>query len=250
VHVPPSSQTKLAPARIEVKVRSQTEPIELRVCVWLNLPALRLLLPHKHKHTATTTHRTRSSVQVRAMASASRLDRLAKLVQKDINVSGSVFWRQHVTTLLTSEQALPFRPLPPEPTRVDDDDESGGVLLEEPQLPLAACSKQLATSPHKEVMPVSPKAQPNTDRRFLWIEGAVSSYNPGKMSKVANPPPSSSPLPSSDLNRGDPTAPHHHFTPILALAKYPYRFCNKSHSQDIASAFFDAGKFWKREWDL
>ena len=124
------------------------------------------------------------------------------------------------------------------------------MLLEEPQPPVAACSKQPAANLHKGAVPDSPGAQPNTDRRFVWVEGAVSSYNPGKMFNVRDPPLSTSALPSSDLNRGDLTAPHHHFTPIQALAKYPYRFCNKSHSQGIASAFFDAGKFWKREWDL
>ncbi|KAF1917951.1 hypothetical protein BDU57DRAFT_494404 [Ampelomyces quisqualis] len=150
------------------------------------------------------------------MASASRLDRLASLVQKDLN-------------------ALPSRSLPPEPTQEPTQEEEGdgigGILLEEPQPPLAACSKQLA------------------DRRVVLTEG-VSSYNPGNMSKVTNPPPNSSALPSSDLNRGDLTAPHHHFTPIQALSKYPYRFCNNNNSQEIASAFFDAGKFWNREWDL
>jgi hypothetical protein len=57
-------------------------------------------------------------------------------------------------------------------------------------------------------------------------------------------------LPVSDLQRGDLASPRHHFTPIQALAKYPYKYCNKIHMQDIASAFFDQGKFWQREWDL
>jgi hypothetical protein len=57
-------------------------------------------------------------------------------------------------------------------------------------------------------------------------------------------------LPTTNLNRGDLATVYHLFTPIQALAKYPYKFCDKNHSQDIASAFFDGGKFWKREWDL
>ncbi|KAH7411613.1 hypothetical protein DE146DRAFT_602960 [Phaeosphaeria sp. MPI-PUGE-AT-0046c] len=91
---------------------------------------------------------------------------------------------------------------------------------------------------------------PNTERRFVLVEGAVSSYNIGNKRSSTAPPVPSSPLPTIDLSRGDLAPARHHFTPILALAKYPYKFCNPSHSQDIASAFFDAGKFWKREWDL
>jgi len=40
------------------------------------------------------------------------------------------------------------------------------------------------------------------------------------------------------------------FCPIQALAKYPYKFVPKAYSQAVASAIFDGGKFWQREWDL
>ncbi|GAB7339866.1 hypothetical protein MBLNU457_6399t1 [Dothideomycetes sp. NU457] len=43
------------------------------------------------------------------------------------------------------------------------------------------------------------------------------------------------------------------FCPILALAKFPYRYLPKSawnSQQLIASKFFDEGKFWQRDWNL
>jgi hypothetical protein len=41
-----------------------------------------------------------------------------------------------------------------------------------------------------------------------------------------------------------------YFCPILPVAKYPYNYVPKAESQAVASAFFDQGQFWKREWDL
>jgi len=57
-------------------------------------------------------------------------------------------------------------------------------------------------------------------------------------------------LTDTDLKPGGLISFGHKFTSIQALSKYPYKFCNKADMQDIASAFFDAGKFWDREWDL
>jgi hypothetical protein len=133
---------------------------------------------------------------------------------------------------------------------IEDDDESGGVLLDEPEPLPATSSKQPAISSHTKAAPVSTHVQSNTERRFILLEGMASSYNLGAMQTPTGPPRAASTLPLTDLKSGDLTAAEHHFTPIVALAKYPYKFCNKAHSQDIASAFFDQGKFWNREWDL
>jgi hypothetical protein len=148
------------------------------------------------------------------------------------------------------EQALPDRPVQLQPTSIKDDGVSGGVSLEEPQSPPTASSKQLATASPTKTAPIPAQAMSNPDRRFVLVKDAVSSYNAGPMQTTTGLPKVSSMLPAIDLNRGDLAAAHHHFTPIQALAKYPYKFCNKINSQDIASAFFDNGKFWKREWDL
>jgi hypothetical protein len=159
----------------------------------------------------------------------SRLERVAKLIQLDIN-------------------ALPDRAVPPQLAPASDDDESGGVSLEQTQPLSTGSSKQPANDASTNTAPVTAQAPANTDRRFVLVQGAVSSYNPGTMR--TSRPSKASPLPSIDLNRGDLAAARHRFTPIQALAKYPYKFCDRAHSQDIASAFFDDGKFWAREWDL
>ncbi|KAF2826313.1 hypothetical protein CC86DRAFT_27947 [Ophiobolus disseminans] len=175
------------------------------------------------------------------MASTSRLrlEQLRKLVQANID-------------------ALPDRPVSPEPAAVLDDDASGGVSLEglslENEPPQAtASSKQLPVDPPIKTAPVPTdsaasiiptQAPPNPDRRFVWVEGAVSSWNLGNMEK------STSTLPASGLHRGDLAPAHYPFTPILPLSKYPYKFCNPAQSQDITEAAFDKGQFWRREWDL
>ncbi|XPS67714.1 hypothetical protein M3J09_000016 [Ascochyta lentis] len=161
------------------------------------------------------------------MASAARLARLRELTEADI-------------------ESLPTRA--PEPV-FDDSDVSGGVqlepLIEEPSKQTAANTSQ--PPPH----PITVEA--DTDRRFIWLKDAESSYKPGpslKPSIVTIAPKPSAPLPTTYLKRGDLCPAQHHFVPIQALVKYPYKFCNKIHSQDIASAFFDQGKFWTRTWDL
>lgn len=98
----------------------------------------------------------------------------------------------------------------------------------------------------------------NLDRRFVVMENAVSAYKPIPManstatpkpvSGAALPPPA--PLADSGLQQGGLASATDHYAPILALAKYPYKFCNKTDMQAVATASFDAGKFWNREWDL
>lgn len=151
------------------------------------------------------------------MVSAARLERLRRIVQVDLD-------------------ALPDRASEP---IVSDSDTSGGIPLEVVDTP----SKQPAPEP-VQPQPTPIVEEPTTDRRFVWLEKAESSYKPASMPKPA------APLPVTFLNRGDLGSATQHYSPIVALSKYPYMWCNKSHSQDIASAFFDQGKFWAREWDL
>ncbi|KAJ4340925.1 hypothetical protein N0V95_007379 [Ascochyta clinopodiicola] len=161
------------------------------------------------------------------MASAARLQRLRKLTQVDVD-------------------ALPD--LAPEPA-FDDSDVSGGVPLE----PLIDTPSEQTAADSRQPRPEQTTDEPNTDRRYLWLKDTESSYNPISMLKspinTATPKPSAA-LPATNLKRGDLASTRLHFTPIQALGKYPYKFCNKTNSQDIASAFFDQGKFWAREWDL
>jgi hypothetical protein len=155
----------------------------------------------------------------------------------------------HARLTANHKQALPDRPPQPVIEPIEDDSDSGGVALEEPQPPPSSESKQTSDE-MPEKAPASTEPSPEDERRYVWIEGAVSSYNMGdKQPSTASPAPPG-PLPSIDLNRGDLAAARHHFTPIVALSKYPYKFCDKPHFQDIASALFDQGKFWNRQWDL
>jgi len=140
--------------------------------------------------------------------------------------------------------ALPDRA--PEPIFTDSD-ALGGVLL----TAVDVLSKQTAAD---DVQP-EPKPTANTDRRYFWLEDAESSYKaaaatPPKTACTTKPAKSAPSLPNNDLNRGDLGSVSQHYTPIVALSKYPYKWCDRIHSQDIASAFFDQGQFWAREWDL
>ncbi|KAI4671084.1 uncharacterized protein J4E88_009482 [Alternaria novae-zelandiae] len=176
------------------------------------------------------------------MASA-RLQRLRRFVQTDLD-------------------AVPDRPVSPQPEpnpepksdHASFNDCTGGVSLENAP-PNTPASKQTSTS-KIDTSIKTPPAVENTERRYIWVKDADSSFNPNldsmRLSTASAPAPrtDAAGLPATDLQRGDLASPRHHFTPIQALSKYPYKYCDKSHMQDIASAFFDQGKFWQREWDL
>jgi hypothetical protein len=40
------------------------------------------------------------------------------------------------------------------------------------------------------------------------------------------------------------------FVPIVPLSKFPYKYIPKERKEDVADAFFNAGQFWDRSWDL
>ncbi|KAF2854938.1 hypothetical protein T440DRAFT_386696 [Plenodomus tracheiphilus IPT5] len=175
-----------------------------------------------------------------ASSTPARLERLRKLAQEDID-------------------ALPDRPAPVAPAPASHDESHGGVALEPEQTqvpPFPTRHKPIVThEADRSIKPAAAKATTppnanNTDRRFVWVKDAESSYNPKTTSMPPAALPQTTKLPVTDLQRGHLASPRDHFTPIQALAKYPYKFCNQEHSQEIASAFFDQGKFWTREWEL
>ncbi|PVH98438.1 hypothetical protein DM02DRAFT_531085 [Periconia macrospinosa] len=171
-----------------------------------------------------------------------RLARLSELVQSDL-------------------AALPDRtPSPPSPdidlVSISDDDTQGRVPLstdasdKHTVTALATSSNTTSTPPlaqpspskvEKVIQPEDPSS--NDERRFIWLEGVPSTYN------LASMPARTVQLPPVTLTKGE-RAIDKSFAPLVALSKYPYKFCNKDHAQAVASAFFDAGKFWAREWDL
>ncbi|KAL1602559.1 hypothetical protein SLS60_005975 [Paraconiothyrium brasiliense] len=163
--------------------------------------------------------------------------------------------------------ALPDRVPSPEPSMDDKPAPGGGVALV-PKATVAEDKEDISIKPTGDASKRNPSldarmvtqdakadAPPtngqheNTDRRFVWVQGTESSHNLGSDPQLSPLP--THPLPPALLQRSEQAAPHEkYFTPIVALSKYPYKFCNKNCMQDIASAFFDQGKFWAREWDL
>ena len=56
-----------------------------------------------------------------------------------------------------------------------------------------------------------------------------------------------------DANLGELSAPELCFIPIIAFSRFPYKLLPSDlhhASEDIADAFFNAGKFWTRTWDV
>jgi len=90
------------------------------------------------------------------------------------------------------------------------------------------------------------------ERERLARESKASSMKLSSSSKIKPVEPSLDPL-KTDNRLGEVSPLGLRFCPILALAKFPYRYLPKSawsSQQLIASKFFDEGKFWQREWNL
>lgn len=53
-----------------------------------------------------------------------------------------------------------------------------------------------------------------------------------------------------DSRKGEPAPLGLGFCPFTAVTKFCYKFVKREFQQPIATAFFDEGKIWNREWDL
>ncbi|OAL44821.1 hypothetical protein IQ07DRAFT_649015 [Pyrenochaeta sp. DS3sAY3a] len=167
------------------------------------------------------------------MAASERLERLRNKLHAEVN-------------------ALPDRAPSPDLLLSSDEDDSGGISLEplSTQIPVDnPVSTADAVPPIDEEVPQQDPIA-DTERRFVWIKDAPSQAKPNSLPSNIGVPAPSCKLPVTDLQRGDLASNRHQFCPIQALAKFPYKFCNKVHMQAVASAFFDHGKFFEREWDL
>ena len=40
------------------------------------------------------------------------------------------------------------------------------------------------------------------------------------------------------------------YCPILAISRLPYTVMRASNAENVASLFFESGKFWQRPWDM
>jgi hypothetical protein len=165
------------------------------------------------------------------MALQARLARMRKLVQVDAD-------------------ALPDRSASPEVVSHGTDKESGGVSLENTQ---PASKQDTSNDTDTATKGPGPAADESADRRYVWVKDAKSSFNPNLDSmRLSTAPPDSAELPATDIQRGDLASALHGYSPLRAVAKYPYKYCKSDRTimQDIASDFFDNEKIWNREWDL
>ncbi|KAL6705229.1 hypothetical protein ACN47E_007189 [Coniothyrium glycines] len=161
---------------------------------------------------------------------AARLERLRELVQVHVD-------------------ALPDRAVTPQAEVSTGSDSDGGVPLDPQLQPNDNHFTPLGTDHDSNTAP--PSNADLSDQWAAWLDNIESSNTTNletKQQPTAAPTASSAPV--TGLQQGHLTAPDQLFTPIQALARYPYKFCDKTHMQDIASIFFDAGKFWEREWSL
>ena len=53
-----------------------------------------------------------------------------------------------------------------------------------------------------------------------------------------------------DPRKGEPAPLGINFTPFGAVTKFCYKFVKRELQQPLATAFFDEGKIWNREWDM
>lgn len=103
-----------------------------------------------------------------------------------------------------------------------------------------------------ETTTVNPTDWETQERERLARESRASSVKRPASSKIKPGEPSLN-SPKTDNRLGEVSPLGCRFCPILALAKFPYRYLIRSawsSQQLIASKFFDEGKFWQREWNL
>jgi hypothetical protein len=87
----------------------------------------------------------------------------------------------------------------------------------------------------------------NKDNKMEWL---VPDPEDDDIRTMASAQHSDNTLPVTKLQPGDLAPFGKGFCPIVALSKFPYKFVPASVKQEVASKFFDGGKFWMRDWDL
>lgn len=99
--------------------------------------------------------------------------------------------------------------------------------------------------------PVDDKIPEEKHDSLASSDGQVSSKGEGETDahELQN-----NPKAGDDSSKEATEAPHdplkQQFCPLLAVSRFPYRYIQGELSQQVASRFFDQGKFWNRCWDL
>jgi hypothetical protein len=118
---------------------------------------------------------------------------------------------------------------------------------------LAAPSTQLSVSNALTEVTNTPSDKPLSNEQSSEIPFSVRNKS-DNVQTVASAQPGGSTLPAMSTvevkNCGDLAPFGKGFCPIVSVSKFPYKFVPASVKQDVASQFFDGGKFWMREWDL
>lgn len=52
------------------------------------------------------------------------------------------------------------------------------------------------------------------------------------------------------LDKGQLAPQGQGYVAIVGFSKFPYKYISKDYSEKVADCFFNAGKFWMRDWDL
>jgi len=191
------------------------------------------------------------------MSTALRLERLQRLVKADLEALPGI----SPQLAISDEESIGGVPIPSEVP--SHSEATPATAIDTHTLPLLDNSKNLTApkcdnyeseseseAPDAElerrfVRIPQPEPEASPERRFVLLKDVKSCWSADE--EIA---PSMSQLPDTCLERGALASPDQTFSPILPTSKYPYKFVNQRDSQRIASKFFDAGKFWMREWDL
>lgn len=70
-----------------------------------------------------------------------------------------------------------------------------------------------------------------------------------RLAKLVQDTPSPEPT-GLDERFGEVASEGMSFCPILAVAKFPYKYISKRFSDAVSDKFFNKGQFWNRKWDL
>ena len=195
------------------------------------------------------------------MSTALRLERLQRLVKADLEALPDI----SPQLAISDEESIGGVPIPSEEVP-SHSEATPATAIDTHTLPILDNSKNLTTPEYDNYESESeseqaldaelelerrfvripqPEPEANLERRFVLLKDVKSCWSADE--EIV---PFISQFPNTRLERGALASPDQTFSPILPISKYPYKFVNQRDSQRIASKFFDAGKFWMREWDL
>ena len=153
---------------------------------------------------------------------------------------------ERFVNLIGGEQNLPPK-LPPPPASIEQNtNESDEVANDDNEL----SKLQMPTVDHflAEERPPAQTETPST-ARLLRKEPAAAHFPPQFIPPTVNTAEAEIDL-TWDDHLSEPAPLGINFSPFGAVSKFCYKFVSKEFQQPLATAFFDAGKIFARDWDL